>query len=210
MTHSTIEIRKRILALTNVGDFTDLVGDLSHLEFVAKEFSKARRIPVLIERTELGIRVTKTLPTERSTAKHNYPQIGDLAPGESVLIDAPPEHHQRVRLAASQRGARTGMVFKCTRIGDAIRVTRMDGVDAQDSPTTTRPTKWDLDRLSTQSSVSFSVAPPEQHKLRLAATYKAKQTGWTIRCRLQDDGTMLVYRTDEGAPKAAHAARATE
>lgn len=84
-------------------------------------------------------------------------------------------------------------------LSDGIVVTRVAGWPKV-LPRPPRANKrWDLDGLAKGERLIFTVSPAEHHKLRLAASQKGKVTGWTIRCRIQDDGTMVVYRTDAGA-----------
>jgi len=79
---------------------------------------------------------------------------------------------------------------------DGVTMTRA----AQWTPGGTARTKrWDLDGLASNASLTFNIPPAEHHKLRLAASHKAKVMGWTIRCRLQDNGAMLVYRVEAQA-----------
>ena len=82
---------------------------------------------------------------------------------------------------------------------DGVKVKRVKDWD----PQTSRVRRWELDNLARGERLVFTIAPPDHHKLRLAASTKARVNGWTIRCRLQDDGTMLVYRTDSACAAEA-------
>lgn len=188
-----IEVRRKMLALTNQGDSFEVLGDYSLIEATARQFSKSRGIPVRVEASEAGAIIIKINAKPQSGA---YPQIANLKPGESITIAEPAQNHQRIRVAASQFGKKVGVKFCCSSVGDAVLVTRL----AADTP---KASRWPMDGLANGLRLTFQVTPAEQNKVRLAATYKSKMTGWTIRCRLQDDGSMLVYRTD--LPSAAAA-----
>lgn len=196
MSLDTLDLRRKMLNLTNPGDCVTMQGDATAIAAAARRFSTSRRIPVKIEATADGATITRG---KSRSGTGSYPQIADLEPGESVLIQAPVAEHQRVRLAASQYGAKCGQQFSCKRIGESIEVTRFGG----DKPA--RTPRWPMDGLERGERLTFSAAPADHHKIRLAAHRLAVKTGWTIRCRLQDDGTMLVYRTDY-QPNASSAA----
>jgi hypothetical protein len=79
----------------------------------------------------------------------------------------------------------------------AFRPDAIDGTQTRTGPgMSTRQTKYDLHRLASQRQIVFDIPRTGQSKLRLAVSNFAARQGWTIRCRIQDDGTMLVYRTD--------------
>lgn len=200
MNTSKVDIRIAIGKLAKAGDSAAFTGPFPYIEQTAKPYARRLNIPVLIVETPTGATVTR-IDAPPPKGLHSYPQIAALEPGASVLIEVDPLSHQRVRLAASNLGAKLGLVFRCTRTGNAIKVTRTDGPGEQ--LPATRASKYNLERLATERELRFSLPPEEQHRLRLAATYKARMMRWKIRCRLQDDGTMLVYRTDPGAPAAA-------
>lgn len=190
-------LRRQLVRLADPGDTTEATGPFDLISAEVRRFSRGRGIPIDIEQTEGGARITRK--AQKPKGMHAYPEIAALSPGESVLLDVPPINHQRVRVTASQTAMKTGAAFRCMREGDAIRVIRTDGLNAS-ATLPTRQTKYDLDRLATGERITFSVPASEQHKVRSACSFKAKQTGWVIRCRLQDDGTLLVYRTDAPAP----------
>lgn len=200
MQFNEMEMRRGILRLSATGQSVTVPGDFEIVAAKAKSFGKAKGVPVHVTPGEAGAIVTRIERVGRGVAA--YPQIGTLEPGDSVLIDAPPSQHQRVRVTVSQFGARVGRIFSCTKTGDAITVTRIDGAAAHAVAQPVRVSRWGLERLATEPELRITLTPADQNKLRLAATTKAKATGWTIRCRLQDDGTMLVYRTDAEAPRA--------
>lgn len=128
----------------------------------------------------------------------------------------------QLRTSVHAYGRRHSLPLTCRVQSDgSIIVARTDRVPAEqlspkargtaaDAPRSKpRSDKWGLAALATQRELRLSVPASEQHKLRLAASNKARTTGWTIRCRLQDDGSMLVYRTDPGAPAPAAPGPAT-
>lgn len=201
MTFDRSEIRRKILTLADTGDSVQISGHPTRTEAEAKSFGRARGIRLRIQLTESGIIATRLAPAQRGA--HAYPEIAELEPGSGVLINVPPLSHQRVRVNASQTAARLGRTFRCMREGDAIRVIRTDGVNPEQvAAIPARSNKYNLDRLATSPQIIFGGVPTnERTRLRSACSFKSAQTGWTIRCRLQDDGTMLVYRTDAGAAK---------
>lgn len=200
MSFDKMYVRRKILELTGAGSSTEMDGPHDLIEHEAKSFGRARGIRLLLERVGGSVRVTRL--ADRQKGMHAYPEIAGLAPGQSVLLDVPPASHQRVRVTASQTSMKTGATYRCLREGDAIRVVRTDGADVSaDLPV--RATKYSLDRLSTGERLVFHVEPRERTRLRSACSTKGLQTGWTIRCRLQDDGSMLVYRTDVPAQQQA-------
>lgn len=199
-----MSVRRGILQLAAPGASFTVDGDLAEIAKIAEPFAKSRKVAIEIQpRDGGGAVITRVEDTQKN--RHTYPMIAQLEPGASVLLKVDPAYHHRVRLAASQLARKTGALFKCTRTGDDITVTRFDGVDTTQISTPKRVTKYDLDRLSIMRELRFELPRADHHKLRLAASMKAKQRGWTVRCRLQDDGSMLVYRTDAGAPLDAQA-----
>lgn len=204
MSDKTLEIRRAIMRL-NVNDSATLKLDghpFSYIEAEAKRFAKARKLALRVEQVESGARITRLVEAEKITL---YPEIDALEVGKSHLFELPPAFHQRIRVAATSRNRNGAVRLACTREGEHIRVTRLpmnDAEAAQAGPITVpkRQTKYELERLATQRSIRFDIARPDQPKLRLAVSNYSLRTGWTIRCRLQDDGSMLVYRTDAGAP----------
>lgn len=191
-----MQIRRLIIRLTQPGQSDTALGPFDHIKAEAERFAKARKLSVRVTPIEGGAKIER-IP-DQPKGLHAYPEILELAPGGSVLLQVAPLSHQRVRVRASQVAAKLGWTLRCMREGDAIRVIRTDGVEAAPGPAMpTRATKYDLDRLATPGErLVFQVTPPEQSRLRSACSTKARMTGWAIRCRLQDDGTMLVYRTD--------------
>ena len=201
MSFDSLELRRKLVKLDLPGATVDALGTFELISAAARKFGRGRGIPLQIDPIEGGARITRLAEKQKGT--HAYPEIAQLPPGQSVLLDVPPLSHQRVRVTASQTATRLGRTYRCMREGDAMRVIRTDGIPADAIAVPTRATKYDLDRLATGERLTFEIAPADHHKLRAACTFKGKQTGWTIRCRLQDDGTMLVYRTDAGAVSTA-------
>ena len=167
-----------------------------------------------------ALRVTRIPATESENAA--YPSsftnesrptkygMGRLADVAELRFDVPRIEHDKVRLAAVRASVRYGWKISCRAMGDgSIVAFRPDKVKERDANSTTqdasnlaRPTnRFDLDRLETSREISFNIPRQDHAALRLATHRKALRHGWTIRCRLQDDGTMLVYRTDIPAPQ---------
>lgn len=192
MTVDTLVLRRGIMRLTNTGDSFSIAGVFPEIEAETSQFCRARRIPVRIEPTEGGAVITKVDVEQRGSGR--YPTIAKLQPGEATLITVGPQEHQRVRVYVSQLGRKIGAVFRCTKSDNDILVKRVDGTEAEHQRA--RTSKYDLGRLATVRELRFDLPRADHHKLRLSVTSKARVTGWTIRCRSQDDGSMLVYRVD--------------
>lgn len=176
----------------------------------AVKFGRSRRIGVKAEASPDGSKVTLSrIDFELSTSL--YPEMDALKIGQSHVFHLPVHLHQRIRLAASNRSRQGKGTFTCSRVGDSLRVTRLPTTEEERAacgPITvaTRVTKYDLERLTSQPQLTFNIPRADQAKLRLAAHRHMIKTGWQIRCRLQDDGTMLVYRVTEGPAPAPAAA----
>lgn len=199
MTFDRMTVRRHMLRLAQTGDAVHVPGPFDQIEKEAQSFARSRRMQITISQHQDGATIERL--ADKVRGQHAYTEIESLAPGQSVVLDVPALSHQRVRVAASQFSKKTGATYRCMADGDTIRVIRTDGTD-KPIEVPTRATKYDLDRLATEPRITFNVPPTEHHKVRSACSFKSKQTGWTIRCRLQDDGTMLVYRNDAGAPAA--------
>lgn len=207
MNDQTLTIRRAVMRLTlNFPTAVETPGmPPADAQAEAKRFAKARKIPVDVQTTDTGIIVTRVDAEQRASL---YPEIDALKIGHSHFFDLPPPMHQRVRLAASNRSRAGKMRLSCARDGDGIRVTRLPATDAErhacaSIDAVTRATRWGLEQLAHTPEMRFDITRQEQQRLRMAAHKHGVKTGWTIRCRLQDDGAMLVYRTDAGAPRQA-------
>lgn len=206
MTINELEIRRRIVRLTIGQSATIDTAPDTHaaVERCALAFGKAKKIPLVVRSVKDGLVVTRVEPSEKVSL---YPEIDRLEVGQSHVFPLPPGMHQRVRMAATSRNRTGKMRLTCAREGDQIRVTRLPVTE--DEAQTCGPiqapatrSKYALERLSTEPMLTFHLNPSDHQRLRMAATAKGKQTGWKIRCRLQDDGSMLVYRVDPGSPRA--------
>lgn len=207
MTDQTLNIRRAVMRLTlNSPTAVDTPGmPPADAQAEAKRFAKARKIPVDVKTTDTGIILTRVDAEQRASI---YPEIDALQIGASHFFDLPAPMHQRIRLAASNRSRTGKMRLSCARDGDGIRVTRLPMTEAEHQAcasidAVTRASRWGLEQLEHMPDMRFDITRQDHARLRLAANRKATQTGWTIRCRLQDDGAMLVYRTDAGAPRQA-------
>ena len=202
-----LEVRKTILALAVGKSSTSPTWGYppSDVEAYARKFAKARGVHITTQQTPPGLVITRVSEPQRASA---YPELEALAVGDSHLFELPREMHQRIRQVATLRN-RTGAVrLSCSAEAAGIRVTRLPLTDDEKAACApiqapARPTKYDLGRLATEPRLTFAIPASEQHRLRLACSQKAKAMGWAIRCRLQDDGTMVVYRTDADAPTTA-------
>lgn len=205
MSTDVIKIRRAIVRLA-VGDSTRIViAGMSPAEVLAevRTYSRQRRTPVDAKLTDDGVDVTRIEAAQRLNI---YPEIDALELGQSHHFELPIAMHARIRQAASNRGRTHGVAYMCQRQGQGITVTRIPATPEErasgveiDVPQ--RKTKWGLERLETEPRLQFELSAEDQMRLRLSVSRKAAITGWRIRCRKQDDGTMLVYRvdTDDGA-----------
>lgn len=205
--NQTTLIRRKIMRLEVGSSTTVLIPGLSSAEIQAEatRFTKAKKLHCTFHQTEEGLVIQRIEAPERASS---YPEIDALKVGQSHVFDLPLPMHQRVRLAASTRQRQGKGAFTCTREGDQIRVTRLPATEDERAAcdpiqAPARTTKYNMERLSVEREIRFTVPRAEESKLRLAAHRQSLKTGWTIRCRLQDDGAMLVYRTDAGAPRQA-------
>jgi len=209
MSDTTLNIRRAIMRLAVNESKTVRPVDISCDDYKAEamRYAKVKRIGLSVVINGDAVTMTRLIEVQKPSL---YPEIDRLEVGRSHLFELGPALHQRIRLAASNRSRQGLMRLTCTREGDAIRVTRLpitedEAVSCGPIAAPERTTRWGLERLADTRELRFEVERKDQGKLRLAATRKAMMTGWTIRCRLQDDGTMLVYRTDAGAPTAQQA-----
>lgn len=201
-----LNIRRAIIQMA-VGETQTLpIGDTPPADAarLAIAFARNHKTPITADMTPDGMRITRVESWPRSSM---YPELDALAVGESRLFDLPQAFHQRIRQAATVRNKTGEVRLSCAREGSGLRVTRLpltEDEHAQCGPiqAPARPSKYELERLATMREIRFTVAARDQHKLRLAVSHKAKSTGWPLRCRLQDDGSMLVYRTDKPATPA--------
>ena len=199
-----LEIRKTILTLAVGQSSTSPTWGYppADVEAYAKKFAKARGVHITTQQTPAGVVITRFSEPQRTST---YPELDALAVGDSHLFELPRELHQRIRQVATIRNRSGAVRLACSAEPAGIRVTRLPLTDDEKAACApiqapARPTKYDLGRLSAESRLTFAIPATEQHRLRLACSQKAKAMGWVIRCRLQDDGTMVVYRTDADAP----------
>lgn len=209
MFQSDVQIRRQVLRMAVGASLTIETGDLTpaEAEAVALRFARSRGLRIRTAVTQDGLSITRVADNKLGQSSR-YPEIDTLEIGASHLFPYPPQAHQAVRQQASIRN-RTGDVrLVCNSEPGGIRVTRLPiGDEAQTCgpvviPTPPRATKYGIERLAEVPELRLSLPPADHQRLRLAASQKAKAMGWTVRCRLQDDGTILVYRTDPGRPTA--------
>ena len=202
-----VKIRSKILGIAVGAKQTISAAgtESGELEAIAKQFCRSRGLTCLFRITAAGLEIERIEKPQRGSLS---PEIDALEVGQSKLFELPPTMHQKIRMACGYRSASGKVRLSCNREGDFMRVTRLPMTESEAEacgPITAPPkvTKYDLERLGSVRELVFNIARPDQQKLRLAVHRQQTKTGWTIRCRLQDDGTMLVYRTDSGAPQAA-------
>lgn len=205
--HMTVDVRaiRAAIVQTTIGGNNIIrtpPGTEDEAERVALEFSKSKKIPIIVSVIKGGIEFTRVAGIEKPSV---YPEIDALLVGQYHVFPFPPSMHGRVRAAASARNKTGSVRYACSRDGDQIRVTRLPLTPEENAlcgkiPEVERLNRWArLSELATKPLVIFEVEPKDHQRLRVAASQKAKTMGWMIRCRLQDNGTMAVYRTDPGA-----------
>lgn len=207
MSDIILNIRRAIMRLAVNESKTVKPTSITCEDFKAEaiRYAKVKRIGLDVKIEGDKVTMTRLIEIQKQSL---YPEIDALEVGQSHRFEMGPTLHQRIRLAASNRTRQGLMRLTCTREGDAIRVTRLP-MNSEEAAAcgavvvAERATRWGMERLATTRELRFDVPRKDHGSLRLAATRKAMMTGWTIRCRIQDDGTMLVYRTDKDAPAAA-------
>jgi Fe2+ transport system protein FeoA len=208
MSDHILKIRRKIMSMGLGESATLQIPGVApqEIEAQARAFARTKKRPISVEITPTGVVLTRI---EAEPKASTYPEIDALEVGGSHLFEVPSPFHQRIRLAASNRNRQGKVRLTCTVEAGGIRVTRLplhEGEATGPIELPKRKSKYELERLATQHSIRFEVTRQEQAKLRIAVSGYALRQGWTIRCRLQDDGTMLVYRTDSGTPGKAAAA----
>lgn len=148
-----------------------------------------------------GITVTCNRPDDIGANRHGvqskYPDIDRLKIGESVSFLISPCDVGKIRGACSHRAKTFGVAYRCTANDEGITVTRiptpadnMPMPDLPRRPSPRRASRWDLDRLATQSTLTFTnLEPGDGQRLRLACSQKAAGTGWKISCSIQRGST---------------------
>jgi hypothetical protein len=205
MSDQKITIRRIVVQLQN-GQSKSLEAEArqhSDLKDYAERFARSRKIAV--EVTSEGSKLTIHHHGDLlSTAR--YGEMDGLKVGESHVFKVGIPEHAAVRRMASYRNRDgSGRLFKCSVVDGGMRVTRMPATVEErqamavvDEPR--RASKWGLEQLEHTRELRFDIPRPDHQRLRLSAHQMAVKASWTIRCRIQDDGSMLVYRTDAGAP----------
>lgn len=189
-----IEIRRAVMLATtgNPSTYPAPADEHARIRNLAQDFARSKLIKLDVQ-SQGDALIMNAVGRLTSTAK--YSEADDLDIGESITFEVPPREAQNVRSLMSYRGRRDGRLYQCTNVPGGVKVTRLEAQAA--AP---KASKYGLERLETEKQLRIDVPRADHHKVRLAAHRKACQTGWVIRCRLQDDGTMVVYRTDAGAP----------
>lgn len=215
----------------NIGETLDAIGvgeskllDIppsSHQRYRQAASIRGRSGAVMFSCTREGdsLRITRLPVTDEERQRHpvaSTPQrqtkygLERLAHVAEITVAVLPREELYVRHMASLTKKRTGWPISCQLMpGGMMRIYRTDKAErinpASQEPRKlpAKPTKYGLDRLATQRQIRIEATPAERANLRVAASQKAKIMGWTLRCRLQDDGSMLVYRTDAQAPGMA-------
>lgn len=175
-----------------------------------------------------GLRVTRVPMTDEERATCPPIDVGTrqtkyalerLETVTHLLFSVPRIEHDKIRLAAVRASIKHGWPISCKAQKDgSLLVFRPDLMPTEkrsgEATTEAGPVRkhdaWGLEALGTKREVRVNAPRQDHARLRLAAHRLAVKQAWTIRCRLQDDGTMLVYRTDQGAPSAGAAAHVSD
>ncbi len=200
-TEIPLELRQAVMRLTLGKPSVVRIADMEPAAIAeqAVRFGRLKRIGVHAKPVADGsVMLTRI---EFTASPNLYPELDALEVGQFHVFDLPVALHQRIRLAASNRQRQGRGAFTCSREGDKLRVTRLPATDAERAAcgplqVPARVTKYDLERLGATRELRFTVPRADEAKLRLAAHRQGIKTGWSIRCRRQDDGSMLIYRTD--------------
>lgn len=198
MSDTNMQIRRALVRL-EIGQTADITidgVDPGTVLIEVRAFARVRKMNINAKIDGLGVTVTRLDARTRGSI---YPALDALQLGESHLFELPPALHHAVRQAASNRGRTHGVAFTCQRQPDGIRATRIGATDEEVKASKAldikpRQTKWGLERLETSDELHFFIDAADQMRLRLSVARKAAITGWRIRCRKQDDGSMLVKR----------------
>lgn len=204
MSNHQMTIRRIVLQLQNGQSKSVDVDekDAAGLKDYVERFARSRKVAAeaVIEGSKLIIHHHGDL---LSTAR--YGEMDGLKVGESHVFKIGIPEHAAVRRMASYRNRDgSGRLFKCSVVENGMRVTRMpttaeerQSIAVIDEPR--RASKWGLERLEDTGELRFDLPRADHQRLRLSAHQMAVKTGWKIRCRIQDDGSMLVVRLKENA-----------
>lgn len=206
MSTTELNLRRAVIQLQD-GQTKSLdidAGSAQALKAYAEKFARSRKIgiDVTIDGSKMIIERTGTL-----VSTQRYGEMDALAIGESHLFKVSIAEHASLRRMASYRNRDgSGRFFSCSVEPDGMRVTRMPMTESerQAAPVIAEPrraSKYGLERLADVSEIRFELPKKDHQKLRIAVHQFSVKTSWTIRCRLQDDGSMLVKRMP--APQAA-------
>lgn len=198
-----MEIRRSIVRMT-IGSFVEIsvpVGQEPAAAACAVAFGRSKKIEIMVTQSHGSIAIVRVEPEEKPNI---YRDLDILKVGESHLFPFPPRWHMRVRNAAAARNRTGRVLFSCSKEGHQIRVTRMPLTDEEAALVTTPlkrhgdTSKYALSRLLTPgASVVFDLPRAEHYALRNSVSRYATVNSLRLRCRLQDDGSMLVYRVDD-------------
>lgn len=199
MPTTELNIRRAVMQLQDAHPKTIEIdgGATRDHKAYAEKFARSRKIGVAVTISESKLIIERTgalVSTQR------YGEMDALEVGQSHLFPVSIAEHASLRRMASYRNRDgSGRFFSCSVEPDGVRVTRMPTTDAerQAAPVIEQPrraSKYGLERLGEVSEIRFQLEKKDHQKLRLAVHQFSVKTSWAIRCRLQDDGSMLVKR----------------
>ena len=210
MTTTELDVRRKVMSAP-MGEVAELplIGmEHEQAKLSAIRFSRAKKMPIRVLDSPAGILRFQRCTAEEAKAKA-YPEMGMLEIGKSHLYEVAYPKFQAVRMAASAINRRGVVLLSCTQEAGGIRVTRhpLAAEEVAEHGLIAKPlrsSKYGLEALESVRELPFKPADTaEAMRLRAAVSIKGRLMGWKLRCRLQDDGSMLVYRLDLPAPAAA-------
>ena len=206
MTTTELDVRRKVMS-TPMGEVAELaLHGMQHeqAKLSAIRFSRAKKMPIRVLESPENILKFQRCTAEESKAKA-YPEMDMLKIGESHLYEVAYPKFQAVRMAASAINRRGEVLLSCAQEAGGIRVLRhpLAAQEVSEHGLIAKPprsSKYGLEALETVRELSFTPADAaEVLRLRAAVSIKGRLMGWKLRCRLQDDGSMLVVRLENAA-----------
>jgi hypothetical protein len=206
MTTTELDVRKKVMS-TPMGAVAELpLKGMAHeqAKLSAIRFSRAKKMPIRVLDSNPDVLKFQRCTADEAKSKA-YPEMDMLKIGESHLYEIPYPKFQAVRMAASTVNRRGEVLLSCTQEATGIRVTRhpLAAEEVAEHGLVAKPqraSKYGLEALETVRELTFNPADAaEVLRLRAAVSIKGRLMGWKLRCRLQDDGSMLVVRLGAAA-----------
>lgn len=204
-----LRVRRAIMRLTEKpnGSAVTITCGPELVEAVKDEavsFAKSRKLGVTISTVELGVQVLRD-DDMLAANRGRWPEIAKLDVGGEHLFEVVAADVNRIRMAASKVGVRSGRVYSCERVPTGVIVRCMR--EALSTPLRKRVgTGIDLSPLDAGRAIDEGrrVVNALRFKgyerialVRAAASAAQRLYGWTLYCTAAQDGTAItVYRLD--------------